>query len=159
MRDFNYTVNVLVQAFLNDELEHKRCTACAVGNIVADALKVKPRRYENCLTTIESNLLFTDGSYAVWPKLFCTAGRQQRTYGGTELNDFSNQDALDQIAKTGYSVDELAKIEFAFETAPTSPGKEVRMFEGLMAVVDVLAEIHEVDLTTKETAKSLFVKV
>jgi hypothetical protein len=32
------------------------------------------------------------------------------------------------------------------------------MFNGLMAVVDVLADIHSVDLEKKEAAKALFVK-
>ena len=58
------------------------------------------------------------------------------------------------IAESGYSVDELARIEFAFESVPLG---EDRMFKGLMAVVDVLSDIHGVDLSVKEESKMLFV--
>lgn len=62
------------------------------------------------------------------------------------------------IDQTGYSEVELAKIEFAFESADEGSTEDENMFNGLMAVVDVLAEIHGVDLTSKEQAKKLFVK-
>jgi len=59
---------------------------------------------------------------------------------------------------------DLAKIEFAFESAPHTCDESDEtnaewMFNGLMAVVDVLAEIHNVNLEVKESAKAMFVKV
>jgi hypothetical protein len=56
---------------------------------------------------------------------------------------------------------ELAEIEKAFEkvyyTSPNETSEEL-MFNGLMAVVDVLASIHNINLTEVSQAKALFVK-
>jgi hypothetical protein len=102
---FDNTVSILLKAYLNDELEHDNCAACAVGKWI--------------------NLL----------------ARIRRT-------------------KTGYSVHEIHQIEYAFENAPyQGDDTEEWMFNGLMAVVDVLAEIHGIDLTAKEEAKKLFVRI
>jgi hypothetical protein len=62
-----------------------------------------------------------------------------------------------EIDSTGYSVKDLAKIEFAFETAQKGNTEDDWMFNGLMAVIDVLAEIHNIDLITVKEAKELFV--
>jgi hypothetical protein len=154
MRDFNHTVNVLVKAYLNDELAHSFCCACAVGNIIADSIGTKPRALliGNCEF---DNNVFDNGVPAhVW---------YDEIHGG-----FGGEIGRTQIKSTGYSIDELRIIERAFEHADGKPdqcgmwrGKQTDptwMFNGLMAVVDVLADIHNIDLTTKETAKALFVK-
>ena len=144
MRDFAYTVNVLVKAYLNDRLEHGDCRACAVGNIVEDAGFY--RAY---------NMNISEGCNSVWKWLFYTCGRKQ--ISGS--NDPEKQRiACETIKATGYTVEEMMKIEFAFETAPYGRNEDQWMFNGLMAVVDVLAEIHGIDLTAKEEAKKLFVK-
>ena len=69
------------------------------------------------------------------------------------------------IDASGYSWRELAKIEAAFESmAEYDDGDndiniDQSMFNGLMAVVDVLAEIHEISLETTNETKKLFVKI
>lgn len=150
MRDFDHTVNVLVQAYLKDELAHMVCGACAVGNIVAAAIGTKPKRIEG--VTVFDNVQFEDGTLTLW-------------YNTIVCESTSG---IGQIMKTGYTVDELRQIEQAFENAPGKPdgdglfdGKTtdpVWMFNGLMAVVDVLAEIHGIDLKQREEAKLLFTK-
>lgn len=147
---FNETVDVLVRAYLNDELAHSFCSACAVGNIVAHAIGTKPKRG----TDFEFDNVFENGEYAA-------AWYDTLNYMGWEIG-------LRQIEATGYTKNELRLIERAFESADGKPemdgmwrGKKtdpVWMFNGLMAVVDVLAEIHGVDLSVKESARSLFVK-
>lgn len=164
MRHFNYTVNVLVKAYLNDELEHSVCSACAVGNIVANAIGTKPRRLakpeqrtigrHGFIQHIRfDNYLFENDEPVEWPEVFMTCGDEQ-VWG----NRIIPQSTLNKIKATGYSIQELAKIEYAFETAPCGVSEDEWMFNGLMAVVDVLAEIHGVDLEVKESAKLLFVK-
>jgi hypothetical protein len=149
---FEQTVNVLVQAYLRNELEHRVCTACAVGNIVAHALGTKPKRCTDPdAKTIHENYLFENGNLMSWWN-----------------NDIGCHRPTAQSEATGYTIDELNRIELAFEFAegqPDSDGfnseltmNEEWMFNGLMAVVDVLAEIHNVDLSVKENAKALFVK-
>lgn len=154
---FDQTVGVLVKAYLNDELAHKLCCACAVGNLVAYAIGTKPKRIDDPNSHVEfENSQYENGASAMaW---YDSLGSSPTTYG------------ISQIEATGYTCDELLAIEHAFETAPGEPtmhpgmyrGKctdVTWMFNGLMAVVDVLASIHSVDLSIKEEAKKLFVKI
>jgi hypothetical protein len=139
LEKFHHTVGILVKAYLNDTLEHGVCTKCAVGNLVIAAI---PEARINLLVG--------------WPEVFVTdlGGRQSispENYAG---------EAKEQIDSTGYTWQELALIEAAFESADTDSFNEEKVdiarFNGLMAVVDVLADIHKVDLSVKEEAKALF---
>lgn len=133
---FEKTVDVLVKAYLNGTLEHGNCCACAVGNIIADSCGFKYVR--------------TPGSCREWDWLF---------YRPEWYSKFDNRvRSCYQTEATGYTVDELNKIEQAFEGLDIARGYDY-MFDGLMRVLDVLAEIHKIDLSVKEQAKQLFVKV
>jgi hypothetical protein len=147
MRNFEHTVNVLVKAYLDDTLQLCNCYACAVGNMVANSRKLRyNKKYANfCWDSDES---------AAWFNA-CYAG-----HGGSI--DLAN----DQISSTGYTWNEIKMIEMAFESAYRKAPQADRsqfddklIFNGLIAVVDVLADIHGIDLTQKEEAKKLFVKV
>lgn len=154
---FDNTVSILVKAYFNDELAHKLCCACAVGNIVANALGTKPKRLDNPEGVEFDNMLFEDGQRATdW-------------YDYIKNERFSAA-AERQVRLTGYTASELNRIEGAFEQAPGEPnlkkglyrGKCVDpdwMFNGLMAVVETLADIHGVDLETSQNAKKLFIKI
>ena len=145
MRDFNHTVNVLVKAFLNDTLEHENCAACAVGNIIcASGINLKDGFEANAWFYTICSLIRKDSQRAAF-----TTPTKQRT-------------GLAQMAATGYTIKELNLIELAFESEPEyieSGVNEDRMFNGLMKVVDVLADIHGISLESKEEAKLLFVKI
>lgn len=137
---FSQTVDVLVKAYLNDTLEHGNYCACAVGNLIADAVGaeiVLKHNHRNYASKYE------------W---------SHPEYSGDEwflkINGCENQ-----IKASGYSYSEIWVIEKAFESTRFMEGNDDEiMFMGLMAVVDVLASIHNVDLSTKEQAKLLFVK-
>jgi hypothetical protein len=161
---FNETVDVLVKAYLNDELQHDDCTKCVIGNLC--------------------------NGRDDWQYLFMTDPRkkEQTTRHLTPIRVMMLGkppaqilvEAIQLCESTGYTVNELKRIEFAFETAPGSekvikvdeeddegPDEESSellqardewMFNGLMAVVDVLAEIHNIDLSAKESAKLQFVR-
>ena len=154
LQKFNETVDILVKAYMNDTLKHLDCSACAVGNLC--------------------------GGESIWKMLFMTDISSGHPYQAPYLQgaklSFWLDCILDQYSasskeellaratavceKTGYTVAELAKIEWAFEAAPSKSkdaDDEEWMFNGLMAVVDVLAEIHGVDLEVKEAAKLMFV--
>jgi hypothetical protein len=141
MRDFNHTLNVLVKAYLNGTLEHGQCSACAVGNIVM----------ESCP---DARMLLIEG----WPLVFVSEGDDKQRLRPGEYKG----EAKRQIDATGYTWQELARIEKAFEKHDSFSEDESiiesDMFNGLMAVVDVLAEIHNIDLQHREEAKALFVK-
>jgi hypothetical protein len=150
MRDFDYTVNVLVKAYLNDSLIHGDCQHCAVGEIVHAAGAPHGR-------------MITLGSCGSWKWAFYTEigiiGSRQviKPFGEQAFND-----ALKVIEPTGYSWEELARIEKEFERSgflSLNEDEDEAMFNGLMAVVTVLAEIHGIDLETTEAARKLFIKV
>jgi len=148
MRNFEHTVNVLVKAYFTGTLVHQYCAACAVGNIIADAKGYKIQKVGCGFSWVEA--------YTQWENVFMTS------YGEQEFDIQAYEyEAKNQIDSTGYSPEELARVEFAFETADGKTedlNDDKWMFNGLMAVVDVLADIHGIDLTTKESAKLLFVK-
>lgn len=136
---FEHSVDVLVKAYMNDTLKHGHCMACAVGNLVRDA---NPGiKYQEQMK---------------WNSVFAT------TYCGPngEINRLIRPEnlpnAINQIESTGYTWEQLSNIEYAFESASR---KGDWMFNGLLAVVDVLAEIHKVDLSVKESAVKTFQEI
>ena len=135
---FTKTVNILVDAYFKNTLQHGNCAACAVGNIIACNMGIKFR-----ISTVCDGFYTWDGLKVSWNKVFVTPFN----YEG---------EAKEQIDSTGYTWQELAKVEFAFETAYVGKSEDDYMFNGLMAVVDVLIEIHEGNETEKVTAKELF---
>jgi hypothetical protein len=145
MRNFNHTINVLVKAYLNDTLQHGDCAACAVGNIVADSSCLKMEKHDG--------ELYWSKGWPTWQVVFSTSFSNQKIRPHNYIND-----AKAQIDSTGYTWQELARIEFAFESAAVGESDDDYMFNGLMAVVDVLAEIHNINLEEIKEAKALFVK-
>jgi hypothetical protein len=156
---FDESISILVQAFLNGTLLHSNCAACAVGNIIAAKIQAKV-----IVSGKRSDFFSLDAQWIrgaseiqpIWDEVFCTNGTRQDidpdAYKGW---------AKRQIDTTGYSWQELARIEKAFESVPYSIDEfnsEDHMYRGLMAVVEVLASIHGIDLEEKENAKLLFVK-
>lgn len=152
MRDFNHTVNVLVQAFLNDTLEQCNCYACAVGNLVAAAngYKLVKKEFKLGIGEIAHVRMvpeYMEEDYSSdlrgghWYKLISVFHKSR----DVEVNASGRR----EIDSTGYTEEELTSVEQAFEHAAGE-------FEGLMAVVDVLADIHGIDLTVREESKALF---
>ncbi|KAA5545017.1 hypothetical protein [Adhaeribacter rhizoryzae] len=141
---FDRTVKILVNAYLNNTLVHNNCGACAVGNIIAANMQIK---YDSYLKWI--------GRQLAWSTVFVTmpfkSEQVQRPWA-------YNGSAKEQIDATGYSWQELALIEAAFESAPKNTTPDERMFNGLMAVVDVLGQIHDLNEETKQATKELFLK-
>lgn len=141
MRNFHHTVNILVQAYLNDTLIHGRCYACAVGNIIrGNGVHLE---------------CWLDDHETFWLRYIEATIRNKESI--SQQPDYVKRVALTQITCTGYSAKELGLIEHAFEVGLDTDQEDV-IFFSLMAVVNVLAEIHGIDLETTEKAKQLFVK-
>lgn len=128
---FRNTIDVLVNAFFDGTLMPQHCAACAVGNVLADA---------NDMTVVEDpykSYRWKGGQYNIW----------STSLGPHEIV------RLNDNVESPYSGKELAMIERAFEenTSKVCHSSEEEkmedMFDGLMAVVDVLEDIHEVDDT------------
>lgn len=151
---FEDSASVLVRAYMNDTLVHGNCSACAVGNLIASAIGKKP------VPVVAPCFRFDDNTYTEWNKVFSSNPQKcQRFYP-----ENYTEKAKEFIDSTGYTLDELRRIEFAFESAPGYQHEAVSiddnwMFNGLLAVVEVLADIHSVDFSTKELAIDRFLEV
>lgn len=168
---FEKTVDILVKAYLNGTLLHGNCYACAVGNIIAASTgrqyrKIKSKKDWETLAYNGEPSLYEVGKSCkeleLWPSVFSCISSDK-------INYHHITDKLqNEFNSTGYTVEELFQIETAFEKAEnrgyiswdqdTPYNNDQWMFNGLMAVVDVLAEIHNIDLKQKDEAKALFVK-
>lgn len=154
---FNKTVDILVKAYLNDTLIHGQCTACAVGNIVADTCGYKFERYFSTMFDLPGMRWKHRGDTvaAQWSTVFCTYEEDdEQKIDESRYRD----DAKEQIDSTGYTWYELARVEVVFEMTGRKYEGEEKMFQSLLAVVDVLAEIDNIDLSVAEETKKLFVK-
>jgi hypothetical protein len=158
---YDKTIKILVQAYVNDTLQHGWCSSCAVGNLVAYGMGTKPVKNSN---------VFGNGSFADWSMLFMTSiesdpisciSKKIQKFKAQYLDPSVCSNTSTQIGATGYEWYHLALIEQAFEREIVNDEdnhSERDTFDGLMAVIDVLGEIHEVDPIETEETKKLFVK-
>lgn len=147
LEKYHHTISVLLKAYLNETLEKGNQCGCAVGNLIADS----------CGLTLR---IGNFGNYRVdadnmpdWLYNICTS---ENGYQELEEEDIE-VDVQQAFTATGYSFKELARIEYAFETAAEGYTPEAE-YAGLMAVVEVLADIHQLDKQEAEQSKLLFVK-
>jgi hypothetical protein len=131
---------------MNDTLASGTCSACAVGNIVADAMGGKVEKLNTLLFDCD-----IDNEW--WNNLFITSSNEQII---SKLKDDSNVKHFRKkiFDLTGYRWNELAKVEYAFEVNTkikhgdydehTEQEIMEDQFNGLMAVMDVLIKLDEV---------------
>ena len=125
------SIEVLQMAYLHGTLRAGNCMACAVGNLVAAS------SYE--------------GDAQDWRYVFCTNDGVQDFYDPRdEVYGVHYDLGLEAIEATGYSVAELARIEFAFETAMPSKGENTMtehqsQWIRLQAVLKVLFDIEGIE--------------
>lgn len=132
---YQKTINVLLDAYNNGELSHGVCSCCAVGNICKESSN------ELGISNDMWSFLFVtscdEGFYKPTKSIFSTCSKIEQ--------------ALILIKDTGYTVEELTKIEWAFETAIPIEKREYYtklktkegQYMGLCAVLEVLKQIHE----------------
>lgn len=168
---YDKTVSILEQAYLKNELVHGDCMACAVGNLVKhsglDCYKTK----EELQVAIDKGAIYVkdlDKPFLpMWKQVFYTTGNAlweaifgEKSPKHQKTNPDNYRGVIKQlIDATGYTWQELAKIEFAFETANEGNSEDEYMFNGLSSVIDTLDKIHENtdEVITKES-KAKFVK-
>lgn len=146
-------IDIFLDAVNNGTLAKGTCIACAVGNLVAHGLggeiKFNPERDHE-------NMFLSNVENAEWKYAFCT--RQ----GKQEINDwwFKQEDVKRNIRATDFNIDELAQIEFAFETNTKIDiyeykevtAEEIRadQIKGLEAVINVMMTFDDVKADVKE---------
>jgi hypothetical protein len=142
---YDKTISILVKAYLNDTLEHGNYCGCAVGNLIADGMGFK-------LTVCEDesgyNRIRWDDQQEI----------AEHWFGFIAGGKFNKKLAEEHILSTGYTGANITDIEHAFESIPYNTEKYERMYLGLMEVVSVLGQIHEVEKEAIEETKLLFTK-
>lgn len=144
---YQKSMDVLVKAYIDGGLDRMDCAACAVGNLVAAGCGYtrSPKKH----------------------KFLDSEGRIVTSYWSVIINSadglhFIPSDVYKQITCTGYNRRELHKIEEAFMHPPESGNfgycvQYDEQYHGLIAVLKVLDEIHEVkDDTIKASSKVRF---
>jgi len=153
---YNRTVDILVDAYLNDTLNHGDECACAVGNMIAAnsgyKLVADGDAKEPGFVWMKDDKFIEP----VWTDLFMTY--RDTLEQKIDARCF-NGETKRQVLTTGYHWNDLAEIEYAFETVDKGSSFDEWMFNGLMKVIDVLDRIHEntdTELTTQ--SKQRFTK-
>jgi hypothetical protein len=154
MKRFNDAISALVKGYIHGTLAKGACAACAVGNIVAKGI--------GCDIVSHDGVFDWIGQVPCWPLVFITESSGNQSI--LPENYFGS--IKDQIDSTGYTWQELAKVEKAFEqntkisfenyenVTPEEIDKD--QLNGLYAVVDVLCEIE--GIKEVEEYKLMFVK-
>lgn len=150
---FENTMDILVKAYLNDTLKHGDSASCAVGNI-CNGEKEWAHLFVT-LTDSHEQIIASDGQF-ISHKLF---ENKTTRIPKDEIEMGKLNFALEVVNKTGYSVKELAKIEYAFETALKGESNDDWMFNSLLAVLEVVAEIHGVDFDSKKVYEDKFQEI
>lgn len=149
---FQKVYDILINAFFTGTLAKGTCTACAVGNIVTAAQNGKVIKVEDYFkSTIPT------GNF-VWSNIFYTANGEQKNY----IDRYPKK--CEELKKlTSYTAEELAEIEYTFETNTNikfdyyHQHTEQKILEdqynGLVAVFDVLMRLD--NITEVEPQKKL----
>lgn len=136
---FKNAVDSLVNAFFKDELTKGSCSNCALGCIIAHSFQM------NNIADVPVNF---------WKEAFITSENIQIV----NSKYFDHEFQLKMVESTQYSIEEMMRIEYAFESntqiswnlmANKSSNEILRdRFNGLIAVVNILCEIDGINHTT-----------
>lgn len=142
---FHKTITTLNEAYRDGALSHGRCDACAVGNILKTdhwgaifATDLSDPKVIGCLQSAKK------GPYY----------QKRYTSPSQSCEEYDAALGMKAIISSGYTLDELMRIEFAFETCDKSGGGKNLQYNGLTAVFEVLADIHQVDISIKNLSMS-----
>lgn len=138
---YNKTVDILYQAYFNDTLEHGNCYACAVGNMIA-----ANRGYVFVIDKkAEGEPALHWKGFLPYRKDWTGPTAKSKTPQWIKvINTRINEKDCAEIDSTGYTLNEISKIENEFEDADFGSSLEDWMFNGLCAVLEALKQIHEV---------------
>ena len=147
-------IDVFLDALNKGTLAKGSCKACAVGNLVAHGLGGTIKR-------VEKGYFTCDKPNDEWRHLFITGMGCQRK----RINLLSDKRIVKNIKATSFTWQELAKIEYAFETNAKIDASDYDFFKdkeiledqikGLEAVVKVMLSFSQDEETD---VKEVFTK-
>lgn len=144
---YQKSIDTLVNAYHNDTLVHGNCKACAVGNLLGTSAWSTQFVTISSIIDAEPHQLVTEEEDQFICAFSSILGSTWRVTNFSSVSDLPRakryvEEGKKAIKDSGYTKEELMKIEYAFETQYIG---EDPMFNALMAVVGVLDLIHEVD--------------
>lgn len=157
-------IDIFLDAINEGTLAKGSCTACAVGNLVANGLGAKIK-FIPIGDDIVPRCLDERGDFLEnrrWSLAFYTA------YGKQEVDKdaLNNSDVIRNIEATDFSLEELMQIEYAFETNTSYDFSSYRrrtpqqirqdQINGLAAVVKVMLTFEEGVPSTDEVVQEIF---
>lgn len=135
---YQRTTDILFQAYFNDTLKHNDCSKCPVALLILAGGGDKFSYWWDSYYGPNG----IEGLEEAWSSVFLTRGPIQT------IHPENYQGIAKQIIdSTGYTWQDLAKIEFAFESAPHGMNEDDHVYNGLVAVLEVLKEIHGISDT------------
>jgi hypothetical protein len=144
---FEKAVDKLAKAYFNDQLKSGDCKKCAVGNMIGGG---------------EWSYMFERGSVRPEFKDLSDLPQIAKDYSRGWLYEEQIEEDVEKVLSTGYTLKELAKVEYTFEDthyrllhdmtfAHLTHQEELDAirFQALMEVVDLLISFEE-DITQNE---------
>ena len=148
-------IDIFLDSLNNGTLLAGNCSACAVGNLIAEAFGMK--YFVEGTTICYDDIVSINREYSptVWSNFFINGTVKDN-------NDASEKKAMDIICKqTGFTLPELAAIERAFESNCYLKGKdhdpiELRksQIKGLAAAVEVMMGFDDIQEDVQEVFTS-----
>jgi hypothetical protein len=136
-------IDIFLDSLNSNTLIGGSCTTCAVGNLVAAACGIKLYKEYGYVTADNSEFMTPYGpvNFTAWNHLFFTGkfGQTRNHLSSYSLEHQLQMQAL--VDTTGFTIDELAEIEYTFETVARHQG----VIHALEAVVKVMMKFDEVD--------------
>jgi len=146
-------IDIFLDAINNGTLAAGTCTACAVGNLVAAGIGYEIDKDFNSFVKLKNDTLKVKPN-AAWMAAFSSSREA--------IIGYTKEDGLKNIEATDFTLEEILKIERAFErNTRISYGryyefskKEIRadQIKGLEAIVKVMLTFDE----QKENVKEIF---
>ena len=147
-------IDIFLDAVNNGTLAKGTCIACAVGNLVAHGMNGTISKRKSIVD--EYSTFESDVNSSAWSSAFVTTEGEQTIY----KNSLNDPWVLRNVEATDFTIQELAQIEFAFETNTEIPcldydsttAKKIRadQIKGLEAVINVMMTFDDVKADVKE---------
>jgi len=150
---FDKSVSILVNSYHKGTLQHGNACGCGIGNLIAGNLQIP------IIENSRFNIWRNDSRKYIW-----ASGEPEWIYVHvigimkTPSEENGYQRGLIQIAATGYTPEESCSLEFAFERGCRGRA-DIDGFNGLMAMVDRLTQIHDGGNRDTHEAKNRFNEV
>jgi len=138
---FVKSIDILVDAYEKGNLKHMSPCNCAVGNLIAYNTGEYDHSNKNGSWVHLVNLIRSKSITNIHPN---SNGLGTHFQDVKHILGVNSKNAFESFAPSGYTANEIEKIEAAFEKCEINKFTKLDPLDGLLRAVDVLGEIHEI---------------